>query len=280
MRRKVVEGGPVIFKEDMPIDEAAVSAPLGLPAASIGRNELTLLYKGRFFVLNRKPADSFAKIWGTTYGIEEDDSPKKMEDSYRAANANEITGAQREWLAKVLPSVDLPTAMQVYGDQLKSILREKVAAVYATPSRVPGHTTGAGTIAPLCEGAVLDELEGCERMLFIDGKAYELLTLAEYLSKFVKTFDPQFWKTLSSAAKTATPEAVIRLIEGNRDKVERKTAGVLKGKIHFNERSFELFLDGVYFIPEHMGATSEIIDRYNRLLEGRMKLDAVDNLLT
>lgn len=279
MRKKVVQGGPVFFKDDLPMDSAAIAAPLALPPMALVEDRLTLHFKRRFFVLDRRPpANHFAKVWGQTYALVERGSPGATEAAYFRDHRAEIAATQREWLRAVLGGAEPASARATFGPQIVDVLTERIDAAYARPAGVPAKEAGAGGVLPSAEPSLYAELEGLERVLFLDGKVYDLLTIPEYLSKFEQAIDPETFRELVAGSAGRTPAEVVRLLDERPEAMKRRTLGVLRGKIHFDDRTFELFLDGVYFIPEYRDKASVVFEKHRLLLERQVKRDAAKGL--
>ena len=273
MGKRVVEGGPIRFKEDLPIDAAEIAKPLALPPFSILPDRFTVWYKARFYELGGAAGKAFARIWRREYGLREAEAAGAREE--RFFKSPDVAKAQREWLGRVLPGADLSKRL---GPQVAQVVKEKIEELCAVAGRAPQRDVGRGTTRRSADASVLGEMHGHQRFLHVDGKIYDLLSLAEYLATFEKAFDPALFKSLQKECDAATPEDVVRTMAGSLDRMDKKTYGVIRGKVHYDDRTFELRLDGVYFIPEYLCAAAEFQKAYRVLAEKRLKVDAVKNL--
>ncbi len=273
MGKRVVEGGPIRFKEDLPIATSEIPKPLALAPFTILPDRLTVWYKGRFYELGGATGKSFARVWRREYGLHEAEAAGAREA--RLFKSPDVVRAQAEWLQRVLPGADLSKRL---GAQVVAVVKEKVEELCVVPGRPPQRDVGRGTTRRSADTSVLGEMHGYERILHLDGKIYELLSLAEYLAKFEKAMEPAFFKSLLKECESATPEAVCRRMGDSLDRLEKKTYGVIKGKVHYDDRTFELRLDGVYFIPEYSCAAAEFQSVYRAMMEKRLKVDALKDL--
>ncbi len=266
----------MLFRDDLPIDRDEVGSPLGLPALDLAAEPFTVLYQHRLLLLRRAGADHRAWIWGHEYGLLEEGTAGQAEAAYRARHAAEIAAATAAWLGRVLPGVEPTAALQTWGEALVETLRQAIAAAYPDQSRPPRPTVGQGTVLPRADGALLEQLQGFERVLLLDGKLYDLLTVPEYLARFERDVDPGLFTRLVEKAGQATPQEVAALMTSCRDLIRPAAFHALKGKLHHDRRTFALCLDGAYLVPEHAGAASQLLGAHNRLLERSLKTEAVE----
>ncbi len=278
MGKKVVEGGPVLFKEDLPIETSEIDKPLNIPNIEIANDVFTIFYKDRLFILNRSANEEYVKILNRKYGIQEIESPKQIEDKYFKNNFKEIENVQKEWINKIMPNVDLNNATNNYGQQIKKVVKDKIEELCRVAIRPPKKDIGK-FISRKGETTVFSGLEGYERIIILDNKIYDMLTVAEYISNFEKSIEPEFFKSIIKQCENKTPSEICKLISNSVDKIDKKTFHVMKGKIHFDDRTFELFLDGIYFIPEFICKTSETLRNYKVLIEKMIKFEAVEKLI-
>ena len=62
--------------------------------------------------------------------------------------------------------------------------------------------------------------------------------------RFDRAMESGFFEALMKLARKESPEEIMRNAAENRDKIDKRTFDVLKGRIHFDARTFELYLDG------------------------------------
>jgi hypothetical protein len=280
--KRVVAGGPIQFRDDLPIVEAAIAEPLGLRAAGAAIDELlpqvfSVWFKRRYFELASSGAASAsarARIWDREYALVERPSALAREQAFLRAHAAAIAGAQRAWLGRVLGGAD-PAAL---GAQAAALIAEKIAALCQLRTRPPQLEVGKGELLRAQEESALAALQGHERLLLVDGKVYELLSLAEYLRRFERAFDAGLLRELEQACETATPAEICRRMGASLDRLDKRTYGVIRGKVHFDRRTFELELDGVYFIPEYLARRGELLSWYEAAIERALKLEALNQL--
>jgi len=271
MGKRVVEGGPIRFRDDLPIAEAEIPKPLGVPAIALLPDALTVWYKGRFFELDRGKGEGRARVWDRAYSWREAEPASKREERYFSDHRRAIEKAGDEWMQRVIPGATL-------GPSVAHVLKDKVQELCAVPMRPPQRDVGRGKMARREDGSLLAELHGYERLLHVDGKVYDLLSLGEYVARFEKAMDPKFAKELQAECERASPADVVELMGGSLDRVDKKTYGVIKGKVHYDRRTLEIHLDGTYFIPEYLGAAAEYLAKVAALVDKRLKLEAIDRL--
>lgn len=272
MAKKVVQGGPIRFKDDLPIAAAEVVKPLALPPLELFPDQLTLWFKARFFELERRPGEDQARIWNRPYGLREAEPAAAREARWASAHRAAIEAAQRGWLERVVGGAAEAPGGAGHGAQLLHAVAEKVEELCAVALRPPRRDIGGGRITRRADVSVLAGLQGYERVLIVDGKVYELLTLAEYLDRFEKAFDPTLLAELHEDCETRTPAEVCARMALSLDRVDKKTYGVIKGKVHYDERTFQLRLDGVFLIPEYLCPLPDLLATYRALWERRLKL--------
>jgi len=279
VRKRVVEGGPIRFKDDLPIAAAEIPRPLGLPPVALLPDGFIVWYKGRFFELERATGEWYARLWDRRFALREVETAGAREDRYFEEHRGAIEKAQERWLSKVLPGDDPGGAARSWGPQAAQAVRERIEELCAVPLRPPQRDVGKGRIERRSDGSVLGEMQGYERLLLVDGRAYDLLSLAEYLGRFDGAMDPKLLKELQKDSETLAPADVCERMSRNLDRMDKRTYGVIKGKVHEGRRTFELHLDGVYFIPEYLCPGAELLSKHASLVEKRIKIGAVDRLL-
>ena len=88
-------------------------------------------------------------------------------------------------------------------------------------------------------------------MLYLDNKVYELYKLEDFLKTYEKrnAFKPGFFNELKKECKGKNPEELSDYIGANKDKVHPDAYYHIKNKIWHSERSDEIWLKGVWYVP-------------------------------
>jgi hypothetical protein len=293
MKVRGIGGSGVLGRISVSNDE--ILTPINLPEPFIlDKESFIILYKGHVFNLSRRSSHiNYAKICTATYGLEETKTMKELEDIYFQENQAFFDRSKKEFLEKVINSVRLPQGIDspkdIFGKQIANEIRVKIDAVYlSTDSSRSGESQTSrtrrsdgyeiGHLNTLRDGSILNtQIDGFDRILKIESKLYDLLTIPEYLAKFQEynKFDPSFYRSLRSMSETATPEEVSRYLKQNKDMIsDSKTLQVIKDKIWSGVKTCKIRLDGTYFIPEYRGSSQELINPYRSLIEKRIKIDA------
>lgn len=279
MAKKIVAGGPIRFKEDLPLRAEDVARPLGLKLEGLLPQGLSLPYKGWLFQLVRRPADSWARVWGQNFGLEPLGAIGALESVLVAGRRADVEQAQREWLRGVLGGASVDEAATRWGAVGARLIKEKVLELCVLPQRATRGRVGTGQIRWAAEASAMASMVGYERVLLVDGKVYELLTLAEYVARFERAFEPDFFADVQSMCASLDPAGLCDMMRHNLDRMDKRTYSVIRGKVHFDRRTFELQLDGVYFVPEFVCRRDEFATGYEQAMERALKLEAVQILI-
>jgi len=262
-RKKVVEGFDIFFKDDFSIVKSEIARRMELPTPYIlDADELLIVYEDFLFVLSEEQCDeNYMKIYTEIYGIERKGSLNELEEEYFEVNSSKIESLKRKFIENC---IDVPPYLQ------KSIpeVRGKIADDIAEEINKTYHE-------PQGKKSSIFSCLGYDPILIVDEKIYDLVTIPEFLQKFKRSFEPKFFKRLEEMSKNAKPEEVSRFLMRNKDKVHKDVLPVVRDKIWCNERSGEIFLNGKYFIPEYRERIGKLADAYMRMLERKVKLDAV-----
>jgi hypothetical protein len=280
---KVIRGGNIFFEDDIKIIDAELDCPLNLPAMPIfSRDELQIFYNGHVFVASKKPdKDKQIKVYTMTFGLEETDSPKAQEERYFSDNSAVIDKLKRDFVERVINGISV-LDMSTRGDisQLGKELAERINQRYSAILKPAKQTSaGSGLIAKLEDGSIFNsEVSGCERVLILDKKVYELLTMREYISIFKESFDSSFYKKVQEACNSSTLEEISKMMLDNKDKIHRKVLPMVRNRIWHSDRSFRLYLDETYWIPQFRDNTSSLVTAYQKLIEKKVKIDAAGGI--
>lgn len=285
---KVVRGGNIFFKDDIQIIDSEVSCSLQLPEPPIFTNpDLQIIYNGNIFKPSKNPTkDAEIKVYTMTFGLESGDNPKKEEDKYFSDNTTSLKQKKETFIERVVNGISIldddtklrGTLKEQIGSELIKKISESCTSKITNPRTL--EYVGKGQVPLLDDNSVLNsEMKGCERLLLLDGKVYDLLTQKEFVSMFQRSMEPTFYRNLIAACESATPEEISKMFTENKDKVIRKVLPMVRNKIWHSPRSFKLFLDGMYFIPQFREDYSELIKVYKKLLEKKVKIDAVKEYL-
>lgn len=270
------------FLDDIKIIDTEVSAGLSLPTPQpiFSKDELMVFYKGHIFVPSKEQdPGAMIKIYTMEFGLAERDLPKKQEEEYFANHSKRIETLKENFLERAVNGLSVPEegeAMGVLGPQIGNDLTEKITQEYSQYTQKAAHdSAGGGLITKADDGSVFGKyMHECKRALALEGRLYQLATIPEYISLFQSSFQPAFFSDAMDMAKTATPKVVSEYLSANSDKVNRKALPLVRNKIWYSERSFEIRLDGRYWVPQMLTSMDSIIDKYGKLLERRLKLDA------
>jgi hypothetical protein len=274
---KIVRGDDMWFKDDIQIIDSEIAEPLSLPKniPIFSRDEMHILYNGHIFAASySKTAHGLVALCGMEFGLEELETPKQQEAKYFAENEDAIRKLKKDFLERAVEGVSIDYAKNVLGAAISSELVEKVAQQYACVKPAKAPLPGKGLIQRLDEESVFGNMNGCEKLMLLDDKVYSLQTIPEYLEESIKAFRPEFRAEISKIKADTAPEDVVRFIDENRQHVTRKGGPAIIGRVWHSERSFKLYLDGVYWLPEHLGKKQDLVNQYRKLIERLIKIDA------
>src|SRR3989344_6943406 len=274
---KVIRGGSVFFQDDVKIIDSELDSSLNLPLPLpiFLKDELQILYKGHIFTAGKNaPNESYLKCYTLTFNLQAIDTPKAQEDKYFLENAALLDKIKNNFIGRVVNCIsdisDTSKRMPQLGSELTRIINEKYPSKAKTDKN-----SGKGLISMLNDGSVFnEEMLECGRILIIDKKVYDLLTLPEYISNFENSFEKTFYKKVHEFSKSAAPEDISKMISENKEKINRKVLPKVRNNIWHSERSAKLYLDGTYWIPQFRGTYDALISAYQKILEKKVKVDA------
>ncbi|VVB78016.1 Uncharacterised protein [uncultured archaeon] len=282
---KVIRGGNMFFEDDIKIIDAEIDSSLNIPEPPVfSRDCLQIIYNGHIFVASKNPVqDKRIKVYTRVFGLDEIESPKIQEDRYFSENLDKITKVKQDFIERVVNGItDLgSTGAKVRAsNQLGQELIERINKVYEKMIKPNAQSiVGKGLVTKLDDGSIFNsEMQGSERILVLDKKVYDLLTIPEYISIFEGSFDPDFYKKIQKLSGNASPKDISDMITANKDKVHRKALPMVRNKIYHSERSAELFLDDLYWIPRYRETTNTLEKTYQKLIEKNIKVEAARSI--
>jgi len=282
---KVVRGGNMFFEDDIRIIDSELDIPLNLPAPPIfSRDELQIVYNGHVYVASRgSQSTGRIKAYTMTFGLKETDSPKVQEDKYLSDNSTSINKQKQDFIERVvngIADIDPSLPKTRAGSQISQELADRISKVYEKINKPQKQNPmGKGLITKLDDGSVFNsEMQGCERVLILDRKIYDLLTIPEYVSIFQNSFEPKFYKELEKQCQNLSPKEISRIISENTDKIHRKVVPKVRNKIWHSDRSSELYLDGTCWIPQYRSSGGGLVQIYQLLLEKKLKIEAARSI--
>jgi hypothetical protein len=282
---KVVRGGNMFFEDDIKIIDSELDIPLNLPSLPIfSLDELQVVYNGHLYVTTKEKSDvGKIKTYNLVLGLKETSSPKEQEEKYFSDNADFIERQKKDFIERVLNGIsDIGSdSGRIRADpQIGQELVERINKVYSNMIK-PAKQSGAGKslITKLEDDSVFNrEMQGCERVLLLDNKVYDLMTISEYISKFENSFDVEFYKKIQKAVEKLSPKEISEMISANKENVHRKVLPMVRNKIWHSDRSGELYLDGSYWIPQFRSGNTDVLQTYQKLLEKKIKIDAAGSI--
>ncbi len=284
---KVVSCDDMFFKDDIKVIDAEVARPFNLPPLPIvSRDEFQVLYNGHIFVpVRENKPDALVKVYTRVYGLAEIESPKEQEDRYFSENKELIDKLKSDFIRRSIAGTDaLENGSAVARSLQTAVCRgfaEKINNAYSTiDEKVRQPVPGKGMIPELDDGSVFNSyMNGCERIILVDARVYDLQTIPEYIATFENAIEPAFYQRLQKETGSATPEEVYKLLTENANKVgERKILTYMRDKIWCTERSFKLLLDGIYWIATYRDSADTLCSHYRMLIERKIKTEAVNEL--
>ncbi|MBU0666026.1 MAG: hypothetical protein ABIC91_03635 [Nanoarchaeota archaeon] len=286
MSGKVVTGGDIFFKDDIKIIETEIEEPLKIPTPLpiFDLDEQKIIYNNHLFQLTDKPkTNDFVQVYFKRYWLVENSKPKDLEDAYMQKHLNQIQNLKEDFIERVINGTSImgekaTITNSFIGKQISQELIEKISSSYSTftSSIVHEKLPGKGDISRLNDKSVFGEyLKNCSRVMIFDDKMYQLETIPEYLQKFKSSFEPKFYQSLGKMVKNTTPEEIYKFLSDNSELVHEKALPLVKSKIWHSKESFQLFMDGTYWLPTYIDNLTNIQNDYQKLLERKMKLDAV-----
>ncbi|MBM3199857.1 hypothetical protein FJZ53_02880 [Candidatus Woesearchaeota archaeon] len=280
MGKKVVQGGELLFKEDIIIDEEAVRMQLTIPSRIpiFSIDEMQVFYNSHVFTLTKNSSkDAMIKVYTTEYGLNEEKSPKLQEDEYFKANTAEVNKLKEEFIKKAVIGMPDNCYDKSLEKQACLTLVEKINHAYDIAEHSYKAPPSKGLVPKLSDDSIFNTYIGdFERAMLLDGKVYRLETIQEYLSMFQKAIEPKFYKELEKKSVLMTPEEAFKELTDNRHKIHPWGFPFIRNKIWYNEKSFKIFLDGIYWIPKFASTSKNAEEKYRNAIERKIKTDAAE----
>lgn len=267
---KVVAGDDMFFKDDIKIVDKEIAKPFSLPPVPVFRDELQLFYHGAVYVASsQQKADACIKVYTRLFGLEKALDIKQQEDDYLTRHAAVLAVIKADFLKRAIKGVseldDAHPLKHGLSPQIMSELVERIQKHSARPAPSDGQT-------------LLSTVDGCDGIMTLDDKFYGLMTIPDYVATFQNGFKPSFYKEFLKRCASASPEDISRDLTENADHIHPKVLPLVRNKIWHSARSFKLFLDGTYWIPEYRGSLDTIVNAYHSILEQRVKMDAAKGI--
>jgi hypothetical protein len=267
-------------KIEFPIPEIRFYKRLSIPNPKIFEMDVPLLfYHGRIFQLTENQTDeNYMKVFDSMLGFQEIGLHSTYEKEYFEDYARILDEVKKNFVKSLLAGTTKEERKSFHS--VGTCALKKIEEYYLTlitkDRRMP--YVGKGRITELCD-SLFSRLNGYERILMLDEKLYDLLTIPEFLKKFKNVFEPKFFIELQKMAANSDPEEVSKYITNNVDRMNEKALPLVRNKIWHSRRSCKLFFDGVYFIPEFRGSSMVLLDRYKGLFESKIKSEAISEYL-
>ena len=180
------------------------------------------------------------------------DAPGQLERRWWESRAAALDAARRAFLAR------LPVALLQDEALVARALAELEPPAEEIPDKgkalqgAPSHEDGSDWLA----------LVGHSRLLSLDGKLYNLLTLHEYAAIFARALGERVTAAIRALSGEATPEAFLAAIERHLDDIHPKARSPLRNKMSTSR----LRLWGISLLPVYTAPSSGLYDRYAQRL--------------
>lgn len=264
MKKKVVDGFDILFKDDFSIMESEITGNLPLPKSYLFSNdEMLIVYNDSLLRLSEKKTNDYLKFYKSSYGLEKISTVKEMEEAYFKDNANLIGKIKKDFIEKcvVIPAY-LKSKVPNIGKQIGKEITKKIGDSYPPVDR---SRSMFSQINP-------------KDMVLLDNKTYKMLTVAKFLEKWEKSFEPQFFKELIQKSQSAHPKEVSEMMVSNKGKIHEVAMPIIRDKIWCNDKSMELCIDGKYYVPDYRGRSDKLEAAYMKIIEGYVKMDAAHEM--
>jgi len=285
---KVIRPGNIFFKDDIKIIDPEIGRSLNLPKPPIFSNdELQVFYNGGIYHLSENKDDAkYLKVYTRVFGLEELTTSKTEENKYFSDNSALIKKVKEDFIDKVVNGISvLDNSKEAIPPAISKELIEKIKEHYEEKIKKPDKQTYVGKNPKTRRGidSVFEtEMTGCERVLLLNERVYDLLTISEFVSQFKKSFNPEkpeIYKEFEKRSINETPEKISKFLLDNKNDIHKKAFPLIRNKIWHSNRSLKLFLDKTYWVPEYSGEKGKLVQVYQNLLEKKVKVDAVKEYL-
>lgn len=292
MNNKVVTGEDMMFKEDIKLIDSEIAKKFGINDSSelIERDEFIVIYDHKIHVLDgkaladdskKKKKQGYAKIYTSNFNLTEESTLEKIEEDYFNANKAKLDAIKDDFIKNsvkgITPKAD-GSLKGCLGDVVSKELISKINEQYSDLLKSIKKTkTSLDDIAKeIYQKPIFSLLnKDNEKLAINDGRIYNLLTVGEYIAMFEKSFEPNYYKEIYTWADSGiSPEEISSHLMKNKDKVHRMAFPLIRNKIWHSDRSFKLYIDGKYYVPQISGSKKELESTYHELLEYKIKISA------
>jgi hypothetical protein len=135
-----------------------------------------------------------------------------------------------------------------------------------------GHSS-RDKITKLREDTALSELLKNNNLMVINDKIYSLVTIKDFISYFREGISRPFYQQTQEIRPNVQPESVVRMLHENKRSIEHKYFSRIENKL----LSSKLKINNKYYLPILWGKTADLEDRYVKLLEKRIKIEAIEH---
>jgi hypothetical protein len=287
-RRKVVPGTRAIFKEDLKIEDALLQAELALPGLAIPPfEEFTILHRDRFWRLAEKhPAEDRVELAGLAFDIVERSTVGAVEEEVLRARACDVERARREFLKALRPefldAAGSPARTEFNREVARAAL-EKIEAAFrksAGDAAHPQEAAGGERVRlPSPPSQLASLLPGHDRLLFLDGRRYDLLTPAEFFERWKKGFHPAVVEDVLKPGRAWTAQMLADFLAKKADRASPKALSVVRSRLHRRHGPLRVALDGADFVPEERGRAADFLADWARALSHAVKRSALQPFL-
>jgi len=125
----------------------------------------------------------------------------------------------------------------------------------------------------LNEDSSLKDYISDNKFMIINGNTYSLLPIKEIISFFKKSIKPDFYRQTQNFGLNLNPVEIVRILENNKQHIDHKYFSRIVNKI----KTSKLRINGQYYIPLFWDKTSEFAKIYDKFMEKKIKIDAVDH---
>lgn len=262
-----------IPEERRNLDWTFLDAKLDLPRPlPLEAPELWVLINGRVLVPeDRAPAEAEARVlfYAEHHALVEAAGPEAREAAYRADHEKAL-GREAKRFYDSAPGAIVAEPMLML--QAIDVLR---ASAPQAVGPLPGDGKAvSGALSPVRDASLLaTRLTGHLRLMRIHAKLYDLVTLKEYARIFEKAIEPALFRRLQTMDDTVTPEAMLALIEANKDAIHAKARSPLRNKMATARVTF----NGVTLLPIYREPAQALLDAHAKLLSHDLKLKSLES---
>lgn len=211
-----------------------------------------------FSVLSRGISTDYLKVYTQKYGITKVKTVDDIVNSHVPQSPNYISyinSIKQQLVEEIQKGVNAENSFLEIGEKL----RENIEKTYQKSKK---------------------ECSQKGKILVIDKKSYELLTIPQHIETFRKSCEPNFFRELLEKSKTGTPQEISEFISNNTEKIATGAVRFIRDKIWYNSKSCEIFIDGKYYIPKISGYWgAEHFLHYKNMMACGIKLSVLESIL-